>query len=425
MAWCTALYRPSTIDGYRAALLAFFGWLQEHEPSAARLDAVTRAVALAYAAHLKEARDAGRLSLTYRTDRYAGVRRFFAFAVAEGRETAPTRNPFGTRDVPRKPDMVPRYLTDHEVRAILAECERGASLRERTLVLVLLHTGIRAAELAALKAADLVQVQGVWKLHVHQGKGLKDRLIPLTAPCLAALRAWQEAGWERAAEHLFTWHGRPWRSGGPVTKAISQLGRRLGVADLTPHRFRHTFAVALLNYGIRESALQKLMGHATLSMTLEYARILDASVEHAFNHAVERMQTGPLSWVPSFFGQEEYTLFAEGDAVSFIRLPHGYCRRNPKLHCESDVKCLLCDRYTTTPADLPRLREMRERFAALGLELKAQVVDAQIRRVEDRGGGTVIPLRLVATAPGHRSSGPAPIPDPLGQQGGLPTMTPR
>ena len=42
------------------------------------------------------------------------------------------------------------------------------------------------------------------------------------------------------------------------------------------------------------------------------------------------MQEGPHSWVPNFFVQEDYTLFVEGDSVSWIRLPLGFCRRNPK-----------------------------------------------------------------------------------------------
>ena len=133
---------------------------------------------------------------------------------------------------------------------------------------------------------------------------------------------------------------------------------------------------------MRESALQKLMGHATLNMTLEYARILDRTVEQSFNQAVERMQVGALDWVPSFFAPEDYALFSEGDSLNWIRLPLGYCRRNLKLHCESDVKCLWCDRFCALPADLPRLREMRQRFLELGLTVKAEVVASQILRLE-------------------------------------------
>ena len=144
------------------------------------------------------------------------------------------------------------------------------------------------------------------------------------------------------------------------------------------------------------------MGHATLGMTLEYARILDQTVEEAFTTAVEHMREGPLSWVPNFFMQEDYTLFVEGDAVSWIRLPIGFCRRNPKLHCEIDMKCLLCDRFAVGKEDMPRLKLMHDRFMKLGLGLKADVVAAQIQRLElppgDRPQG-FIPMQAISTTP--------------------------
>jgi integrase len=384
LGWCDVKYRPSTINSARAALLTFFLWFQEHYPLATRLDEVTRPVALAYAAYLQQQSEQGRYGLPYRCDLYRSMRQFFAFCIEEQLDTAPLRNPFATRDLPKKPEMLPRYLSDREIQAVLAYCEEGASLQERTLVLTLLHTGIRAAEIAALKASDIVQIAGAWKLHIHEGKGLKDRVIPLTATCLSALQVWQERVWERQNDFLFTRFGLPWRDSKRVCEIIRNLGRKLGLAGLTPHRFRHSFAVALLNYGVRESALQKLMGHKTLDMTLEYARILDQSVELAFTQAIEQMQNGPHSWVPNFFVQEEYTLFAEGDTVSWIQLPLGFCRRNPKLHCESDVKCFLCERFYGTMRDLPRLQQMQERFLSVGLHLKAEVVAAQIQQIEAR-----------------------------------------
>jgi hypothetical protein len=296
-------------------------------------------------------------------------------------------------DTPTDPDPVPRYLTDGDIQAVLRYCAMEASLLERVVVTTLLHTGIRACELANLKSADIIQVQGRWKLHIHEGKGLKDRVIPLTQSCLEVLRVWEKDGKAPTSSYLFTSHGRPW-STNQVCNLIRELGSKLNLSGLTPHRFRHTFAVALLNYGIRESALQKLMGHKTLGMTLEYARILDTTVEQAFHQTVERMQTDTRSWVPSFFATEEYTLFAEGDTVSWIRLPVGYCRRNPKLHCESDVKCLLCDRFVASPQDIPRLQEMHERFLKLGMQVKADVVAAQMRRLEAPQSSLMIPLEL-------------------------------
>jgi integrase len=386
MQWCDAKYQPSSIHSRRAALLNFFLWFQECYPDQSRLDQVTRPVALEYAQYLMDKVEAGIYSSKYRTDLYRAMRLFFHFAIDERLDTSPDRNPFASHDVPQDPDPVPRYISDHELRTVLQYCHNGASLKEQTIVITLLHTGVRAAELAALKATDLVEIQGKWKLHIREGKGLKDRVIPLTAQCLTVLQAWQADGWERINDHLFTRYGRPWRGGAQVGAIVRELGRRQGIEGLTPHRFRHTFAVALLNYGMRESALQKLMGHSTLNMTLEYARILDRTVEQAFNKAVEQMETGPLSWVPSFFVPEDYTVLCEADALNWIRLPHGYCRRHPKLHCESDVKCLLCDRFCTFATDLPRLQEMHHRFLTLDMRLKADVVASHIRHLEGQAG---------------------------------------
>lgn len=407
--WCDAKYRPSTSASARVAVIAFFLWFQEQYPACgSRLDAVTRTVALSYLEYLNQQVQAGHRSAAYRRGLYTYIRQFFTFVIDELLETSPNRNPFSARDLPHEPEMLPRYLTDQELRLILSYCEQGASLFEKTLVITLLHTGIRAMELASLKASDIVQIGGIWKIHIHQGKGLKDRLIPLTDHCRAVLQLWQEQGWEKITDSLFTFHGRSWKNSVPVYQTIHHLGLKVGIPNLHPHRFRHSFAVALLNYGMRESALQKLMGHATLGMTLEYARILDQTVEQAFATAIDRMQEGAHSWIPNFFVQEDYTLFVEGDAVSWIRLPLGFCRRNPKLHCESDVKCLLCERFAVGKEDLPRLQLMYDRFTKLGLSLKADVVAAQIQRLEQGAASSsdsFIPVAAITVAKRTKTSG--------------------
>jgi len=385
MQWCDGKYKPSSIHSRRATLLNFFLWFQENYSDGDRLDQVTRLVALEYARYLKNLVEAGKYSLKYRNDLYRGMRLFFDFVIDERLETSPDRNPFGRKDLPWDPDPVPRYITDPELRLVLEYCNQGASLKEKTVVITLLHTGLRAAELAGLSKSDIIQIQGKWKIHVKKGKGLKDRVIPLTQQCLETLQAWQAHGWEQINDHLFTRFGRVWQGGTHVCTIVREIGLHLKVQGLTPHRFRHTFAVSLLNYGMRESALQKLMGHATLNMTLEYARILDHTVEEAFNKATTAMQIGPLSWVPSFFSQKDYASFNELDAVNWIRLPHGYCRRNPQLHCESDVKCLLCERFRPSPIDLFRLQDMYQQFLKLEMPLKANIVLSQIRLLENQG----------------------------------------
>lgn len=378
---CAARLAPNGVLQVRDAVQRFFIWaeiyLAQHGlGSCRRLDDITRDVALAYAADLRTHYQPNTIC-----GLYGCIRRFYAFAIEECLPSAPTRNPFASRDAKRPRSTVPRYFADADLQKILAYCEHHAPLVERVLVITLLHTGIRAAECAALRASDIVQIQGRWKLHIHSGKGLKDRIIPLTRECVQVLHDWCTAQTLAGDAPLFTWSGKQWGATA-IEARCRELGRKVGVAQANPHRFRHTFAVALLNYGIRETVLQKLLGHESLNMTLEYAKILDHTVETAFSEAVEQMRDGPLSWVPTFFTQENLTVFAEGDTLNWIRLPMGFCRRNVKLHCESDVKCFLCERFYLTPAELPTLKAMHERFARLGLTVKAEVIHAWIERLE-------------------------------------------
>lgn len=410
VAWCQVKYKPVSVNAYRAGLLFFFLWLQENYPTYTRLDDVTRKEALAYAEHLQR-RQAEGLSRIYCNHLYACVRIFFDFAITEMFDTAPIRNYFLNRDMPKIEEHLPRYLADHEVRQVLEYCNGEASLRERTMVIILLHTGIRVAELTSIQTSDIVQIQGRWKLHVREGKGLKDRLIPLTEKALAAFQTWQEQEWEGKSTYLFTQRGRQ-LSPNWAASVIRQLGRKLGINGLTAHRFRHTFAVALINYGMRESALQKLLGHTMVVTTLHYGRILDKTVEQAFDQATVQMQNGGASWIPNFFVPEEYTVFVEGDAIGWIKLGVGFCRRNPKLHCESDVKCLLCDRFRASPSDLPRLREMYEKFISLNLTVKAQVVLAQIRQLEEQLSASFIPVEAISVG----SVSPAPVVTEVGHK---------
>lgn len=381
--WYEARCKPGSVERRRISIIKFFLWLQENHPKAQRLDQINRQIAIDFLKYLRKKAEVGDYSPKYGVDIYRGIRLFFDFAVFEQLDSSPNRNPFGKFDIPEEPDPVPRYISDVELNKVLKYCQNGATLREKTIITILLHTGIRSSELVKLCTTDIVQIQGKRKLHIREGKGLKDRIIPLTPTCQKAFQEWQENGWEGINEYLFTTNGRPWQSGSTATNTVRRMMVKIGLEGLTPHRFRHTFAVVLLNHGLRESAVQKLLGHSTLSMTLEYARILDKTVEEEFNHVVEKMQVSPLESIPSFFYREDYEPFEEADAINWIRLPHGYCRRHPKMHCESDVKCLLCDRYCAHLEDLECLEGMHKRYLELNMDVQADVVYSHIENLKD------------------------------------------
>jgi site-specific recombinase XerD len=381
--WYGARCQPKSVLARRQYLTTFFLWLQESHPKIQRLDDINRHIALDYLKHLKRKGEVGDYSRHYWIQIFSGIRLFFDFAVFEELETSPNRNPFGNILIPAHRNHVPRYIPDIELDKIREYCKNEATLQEKTIYTILLHTGIRASELARLRITDIVQIQGRWKLHVREGKGLKDRLIPLNPTCLKALQEWQDVGWEEINENLFTRNGRPWQGGKTVTKKVRIMIRKIGLEGITPHRFRHSFAVILLNHGLRESVVQKLLGHTSLDMTLRYAHVLDRTAEIEFNKVNEKIEASPLEDVPSFFDREDYPPFEEGDSLNWIRLPHGYCRRNSKIHCESDVKCLLCERYCAHSENLDCLEQMHERYQKLDMSVQAEVVYSHISQLKE------------------------------------------
>src|SRR5438270_10930789 len=110
-------------------------------------------------------------------------------------------------------------------------------------------------------------------IHIHQGKGRKDRLVPLSPRLLEELRSyWKQRRprtWlfpaQRGSGHL----GTDW-----VQKLCRRLVRRAGLSKhATPHTLRHSYATHLLEAGVDLLTLQKILGHSALSITAQYVHL--------------------------------------------------------------------------------------------------------------------------------------------------------
>ena len=194
-----------------------------------------------------------------------------------------------------KQRIVQPYTQD-EVRRLLDACvsmrawsrrtnthvpgARPTAARDQALILVLLDTGIRAAELSALKVRDFDRKQG--RLVILCGKGGKQRQV-------FAGQAAQRALWRYLAERGEVAPGAPLfatLAGGEfdrlaVGNLLRRLGARAGVVDAGAHRFRHTFAINFLRNGGHLLALQDILGHSTLTMVRRYARLAEVDIAAA------------------------------------------------------------------------------------------------------------------------------------------------
>ena len=188
--------------------------------------------------------------------------------------------------VPKVEVITPHeIMTDKEILAFI-EAAGKQGPRDLALVLVGLGSGVRVAELVALDVRDIRHdAGGGTVIHVRQGKGGKDRLIPVRKEVAKAVEAYLKAGnRDRNTEGpLFLAEDRAvglkfftrltTRS---ATRVIKEAAERANIRKrITPHCLRHTFAFSSYLYCRDLMAVQKLLGHATVATTMRYVSHLD------------------------------------------------------------------------------------------------------------------------------------------------------
>jgi integrase/recombinase XerD len=135
--------------------------------------------------------------------------------------------------------------------------------RDRALVELLYGTGLRAGELARLELSDIAFAERA--IHVRQGKGRKDRVVPLGERAAEAIVEYLRERLRRPGPLLLSRWGRP-LSAVLLWRAVTRLGRAAGVV-VSPHRLRHSYATHLLRHGARVQEIQALLGHGSVEST--------------------------------------------------------------------------------------------------------------------------------------------------------------
>ena len=173
----------------------------------------------------------------------------------------------------KKPQKLPTILSPDEVRHLLG-CVR--SIKQRAILTTCYAAGLRISEAVHLKPSAIDSRRMV--IRVEQGKGQKDRYVMLSPKLLETLRAYWRAA--RPEEWLFPgdYPGRP-ITPSAVELACKLARRSAGInKSVTPHSFRHAFAVHLLESGTDVRTIQLLLGHRSLSTTALYLRIATSKV---------------------------------------------------------------------------------------------------------------------------------------------------
>ncbi|MGH7750299.1 MAG: tyrosine-type recombinase/integrase, partial [Candidatus Dormibacteria bacterium] len=202
------------------------------------------------------------------------VKTFAAFCIREG---------YGGSEAvlsvegPKQEQKEPQAFTVAEEKQLLEATETE---RDRLLVEFMLRTGLRLQEVARVTIDDIVESPEGAYVRVRQGKGRKDRIVPLdtgktrlsTKLLRYASRSRGKASEERAL--FLSARGGRGGTGGPLTMrgiqvVLTRLGEQTGI-HVHPHKFRHTFATRALSAGVDVMALQRALGHTTLAMVSRY-----------------------------------------------------------------------------------------------------------------------------------------------------------
>lgn len=170
---------------------------------------------------------------------------------------------------------LPETLTTEEANALLKQPNRKCptGLRNYAIMLIMYRAGLRVSEVVNLQTRDIDWQQG--DLKVIDGKGGKDRVVPLELWVLDTLKQWKGAKPKNSKSFFCTLKGEKLND-----RYIREFVKRYGEKAVLnkskgvhPHMLRHTFATELLGKGFNIREVQDLLGHSDLSTTMIYTHV--------------------------------------------------------------------------------------------------------------------------------------------------------
>jgi integrase/recombinase XerD len=303
-----------TVASYRDTfrlLLAFFAENRGRSPAAIGIADLDAPVILEFLDHLEQVR--GNCVRT-RNARLAALRSFLKFAAARDPACLPAVQRVLAIPMKRFGRPLLGYLSREEMEAILAAPDEStwSGQRDRVLFALMYNTGSRVSEAIGLRRSDVELAPS--RTARIEGKGRKQRVIPLWPSTADRLREWLPRIGPDPGTPLFpNAHGGPLSRSGvedrlreavrlAVTRCPTLKGRRI-----SPHTLRHTTAMHLLQSGVDITVIALWLGHEGTETTHQYVEANLAMKEQALSR-IEELPSSPLRYKAG----DELLRFLEG-----------------------------------------------------------------------------------------------------------------
>lgn len=266
-----------TVTAYRDGWHLFLVYLEQQlriAPAVLDFNDVTADVITGFLTHLETSRCN---SVQTRNHRLAALRAFFAYAALWHPEHAATIQRILAIPPKRHDTTTVSYLDESELTALVnaPDTTTWEGRRDQLFITLAAHTGLRVTELLSLTPASLT-LTAIPQV-TCQGKGRKDRILPLTRPLATALAGWISSNRTARDQPIFAT-----RTGRRLTRDAIALRLRqhtqtaliccpsLAGKHVTPHVLRHTCAMRMLTNGVDLATISLWLGHADASSTNPY-----------------------------------------------------------------------------------------------------------------------------------------------------------
>lgn len=273
----------NTVESYKRDVTQYISYLDG--TGVTDISSTTKTTVLSYLLYLqKEGRASSTVSRTL-----ASLRSYYLFMMQNG---VVKSNPTSNLETPHVEKKIPKILSGEEVELLLEQpknCD-NKGIRDKAMLELLYATGIRVSELINLDVSDV----NVPMSFVRCKGGKKERIIPMGHQAKDALenyinnvRKYMVKDENETALFVNCSGARLSRQG--FWKLIKYYQHIAGIeTDITPHTLRHSFAAHLLENGADLHSIQEMMGHADISSTQVYSRMMNSKIKDVYAKAHPR-----------------------------------------------------------------------------------------------------------------------------------------
>lgn len=273
----------NTVESYKRDVTQYISYLDG--TGVTDISSTTKTTVLSYLLYLqKEGRASSTVSRTL-----ASLRSYYLFMMQNG---VVKSNPTSNLEAPHVEKKIPKILSGEEVELLLEQpknCD-NKGIRDKAMLELLYATGIRVSELINLDVSDV----NVPMSFVRCKGGKKERIIPMGHQAKDALenyinnvRKYMVKDENETALFVNCSGARLSRQG--FWKLIKYYQHIAGIeTDITPHTLRHSFAAHLLENGADLHSIQEMIGHADISSTQVYSRMMNSKIKDVYAKAHPR-----------------------------------------------------------------------------------------------------------------------------------------